>query len=114
MRGGATWDMVGISTKPALVAVELRIKLTEGGLLRAVTLLIAIVLCLVPLAGIVWIIAAGSISTVDGLFMSLILLSLSGISFLNVFWELRDRGLLSFLHKEQTAAGKEPLAPKAR
>ncbi len=82
--------------------------------MRAVTLLIAIALCLVPLAGIVWIIVVGSISTVDGLFMSLILFSLFGISFLNVFWELRDRGLLSSLHKEQTAAGKEPLAPKAR
>ncbi len=82
--------------------------------MRAVTLLIAIVLCLVPLAGIVWIIVAGSISTVDGLFMCLILLSLSGISFLNVFWELRDRGLLSFLQKQQAVAGKEPLAPKAR
>jgi uncharacterized membrane protein len=94
--------------------VESRIKTAEGGLLRAATLLIAIVLCLVPLAGIVWIIVAGSITTVDGLFMSLILLSLSGISFLNVFWEMRDRGLLSFLHKEKAVAGKEPLAPKAR
>jgi hypothetical protein len=94
--------------------VESRIKLTEGGLLRAATLFIAIVFWLVPLAGIVWIIVAGSITTVDGLFMSLILLSLSGISFLNVFWEMRDRGLLSFLNKEKTVAGKEPLAPKAR
>jgi hypothetical protein len=82
--------------------------------LRAATFLIAIVFCLVPLAGIVWIIVAGSITTVDGLFMSLILLALSGISLLNVFWEMRDRGLLSFLHKRKTAAGKEPLAPKAR
>lgn len=82
--------------------------------MRAVTLLIAIVLCLVPLAGIVWILVAGSISTVDGLFMSLILLSLSGISFLNIFWELRDRGLLTFLQKGRAVAGKEPLAPKAR
>lgn len=98
----------------ALIALELRIKLTEGGFLRAATLLIAIILCLVPLAGIVWIIVAGSITTVDGLFMSLILLSLSGISLLNVFWELRDRGLFSFLHKEETVAGKEPLAPKSR
>ena len=82
--------------------------------MRAATLLIAIVLSLVPLAGIVWIIVAGSITTVDGLFMSLILLSLSGISFLNVFWEMRDCGLLSFLNKKKTVAGKEPLAPKAR
>jgi hypothetical protein len=113
-RGGASrWNLVAISLAP-LFAVESRIKTAKGGLLRAATLLIAIVLCLVPLAGIVWIIVAGSITTVDGLFMSLILLSLSGVSFLNVFWEMRDRGLLSFLHKEKTVAGKEPLAPKAR
>jgi hypothetical protein len=105
--------LVAVSLVP-LFAVESRIKTAKGGLLRAATLLIAIVLCLVPLAGIVWIIVAGSITTVDGLFMSLILLSLSGVSFLNVFWEMRDRGLLSFLHKEKTVAGKEPLAPKAR
>ena len=94
--------------------MESSIKTAEGGLLRAATLLIAIVLFLVPLAGIVWIIVAGSITTVDGLFMSLILLSLSGISFLNVFWEMRDRGVLSFLHKEKTVAGKESLSPKVR
>jgi hypothetical protein len=33
------------------------------------------------------------------MFMSLILLSLSGIFFLNVFWELRDRGFLAFRKK---------------
>jgi uncharacterized membrane protein len=87
--------------------------MAEGGLLRAAILLMAIVLCVVPLAGIAWIFVAGSIITVDGLFMSLILLSLSGISFLNVFWELQDRGLLSFLHKEKAAARKGSPAPKA-
>jgi hypothetical protein len=92
---------------------ESRLTLAEGGRLRAATLLIAIVFCLVPLAGIAWIIVAGSITTVDGLFMSLILLSLSGISVLNVFWEVKDRGLLSFLHKQKPAAGKESGPPKA-
>lgn len=81
--------------------------------MRAATLLIAIVFCLAPLAGIAWIIVAGSITTVDGLFMSLILLSLSGVFLLNVFWEMNDRGLFSFLHKEKTVAGKESAAPKA-
>jgi hypothetical protein len=57
-------------------------------------LLISIVLGLIPLAGIAWIIVSGTLTTVDGLFESLIMLSLSGIFFLNVFWELRDRGLL--------------------
>jgi uncharacterized membrane protein len=62
--------------------------------LLPVMLLISIVLGLLPLAGIVLIVVAGSITTVDGLFMSLILLTLSGIFFLNVLWELRDRGFL--------------------
>ena len=59
-----------------------------------VILIISIVLGLIPLAGIAWIIAAGTVTTTDGLFESLIMLSISGIFFLNVFWELRDRGLL--------------------
>lgn len=62
-------------------------------------LLLSILLGIVPLGGIVWIFLAGSISTVDGLFMSLILLTISGIFFLNVFWELRDRGFLAFRKK---------------
>jgi uncharacterized membrane protein len=62
-------------------------------------LLLSIVFGIVPLAGIAWILLAGSIATVDGMFMSLILLTLSGIFFLNVFWELRDRGFLGFRKK---------------
>ena len=58
----------------------------------AVMLFISIVLGLIPLAGIAWIIVSGTITTVDGLFESLIMLSLSGVFFLNAFWELRQRG----------------------
>jgi len=57
-------------------------------------LLVSIVLGLIPLAGIAWIAVSGTITTVDGLFESLIMLSLSGVFFLNVFWELRERGWL--------------------
>jgi hypothetical protein len=57
-------------------------------------LLLSIVLGLIPLAGIAWIVVSGTITTVDGLFESLIMLSLSGVFSLNVFWELRDKGLL--------------------
>jgi hypothetical protein len=32
-------------------------------------------------------------TTVDGLFEILIMLSISGVFFLNAFWELRDQGL---------------------
>ena len=78
----------------------------------AVMLLLSLVLGTVPLAGIVWIIISGSIINVDGLFMSLILLTVSGIFFLNAFLELRDRGLLPFLRKEKSASPKETPASK--
>ena len=45
------------------------------------TLVLSVVLGLVPLAGIVWTVQNGMITTVDGLFMSIILLALSGILF---------------------------------
>jgi hypothetical protein len=57
-------------------------------------LIVSVVLGLIPLAGVVWVLVSGTITTVDGLFTSLILLTLSGILFLNAFLELRDRGLL--------------------
>ena len=59
-----------------------------------VMLLISILLGLIPLAGIGWIVVSGTLTTVDGLFESIIMLSISGVFFLNVFWELRDRGIL--------------------
>lgn len=55
-------------------------------------LLVSMLLGLLSLAGIVWIIIVGSLLSVDGLFMSLILLTLAGIFFLNVFLECRDCG----------------------
>ncbi|GAC1677927.1 MAG: hypothetical protein PVS2B2_14700 [Candidatus Acidiferrum sp.] len=86
---------------------------TRGGLLRFVTLLISILLGLVPLAGIGWIMATRTITTVEGMFMSLILITLSGIFFLNVFLELRERGFLAFLQKNKAIPQKEPPASKA-
>lgn len=73
-----------------------------------VMLLISIVFALIPLAGIGWIAATRSLTTVDGLFMSLILLTLSGIFFLNVVLEIDARGWLPFLHKNKGAATKTP------
>lgn len=52
-------------------------------------LLLSVVFGLIPLAGIVWILRQGSITTVDGLFTSLILLTLSGILFLNILLGFR-------------------------
>ena len=54
-------------------------------------LVLSVVLGVVPLMGVAWIVLNASVTTVDGLFMSLILLTLSGILFLNAFLELRGR-----------------------
>ena len=83
--------------------------------MSAVILLISLVLGIIPLAGIVWMIVSRSILNVDGLFMSLILLTLAGIFFLNAALELRDRGILPLFRKEKTASAlpKEPPASKA-
>jgi hypothetical protein len=82
-------------------------------LLLVGTLLISILLGSIPLAGIGWIIVTRTITSVDGLFMSLILLTLSGVFFLNAFLELRDRGLLAFLQKKKAAPPKEQPRSKA-
>jgi len=50
---------------------------------------ISLLLALIPLLGIVYIVVFGSPTTVDGLFMSLILLSISAILGLNALIELR-------------------------
>jgi hypothetical protein len=54
-------------------------------------LVLSVVLGLLPLVGIAWTVQNGMITTVDGLFMSIILLALSGILFLNVFLEARKK-----------------------
>jgi len=54
--------------------------------------LLSILLGIIPLLGIVWIFVSHTLTTVDGLFMSLILLALSGIFFFNAVLEFR-RGL---------------------
>jgi hypothetical protein len=51
-------------------------------------LVISLLLALIPILGIVYIVVFGSPTTVDGLFMSLILLSISGILGLNALIEL--------------------------
>jgi hypothetical protein len=80
--------------------------------LPAVMLLISILLVVIPLAGIAWIAFTRSLTSVDGLFMSLILLTLSGVFFLNVLLEMDARGWLPFLHKKKAVLPKEPPAQK--
>jgi len=76
-------------------------------------LVLSLVLGIIPLIGIAWIFLSGMITlsppaaTVDGLFMTLILLTLSACFLLNAFWEARDRGLVKF-GKKQKAAAPQP------
>jgi hypothetical protein len=54
-------------------------------------LVLSLVLGIVPLMGVAWIVLKASVTTVDGLFMSLILVTLSSILFLKVYLEIRGR-----------------------
>ena len=72
--------------------------------MQPMMLVVSIVLGVLPLLGIVWTIVNGTIATVDGLFMTLILLTLSGLFFLNAFLECRDCGYIKI--------GKSKEAPK--
>lgn len=84
--------------------------------MRPMILALSLVLGIIPLAGVAWIFASRMITlsppsaTVDGLFMTLILLTLSACFFLNAFWEARDRGLLG--KKQATAPAKTAAAAK--
>jgi hypothetical protein len=52
-------------------------------------LVLLLILAALPLLGVVWIAIYGSLTTVDGLFMSLILLAMSGILAPTALFELR-------------------------
>jgi len=54
-------------------------------------LVLLLILAALPLLGVVWIALYGSLTTVDGLFMSLILLAMSGILGPTALFELRRR-----------------------
>lgn len=55
------------------------------------TLALSLLLSLLPLLGVAWIAVYGSVTTVDGLFMSLILLAISGVLALNALLELKNK-----------------------
>jgi hypothetical protein len=74
-------------------------------------LALSLVLGILPLLGVVWTLMSGMITTVDGLFMSLILLTLSGVFMLNAYWEMRDMGIVG--KKKAVAAAPKPPAAKA-
>jgi hypothetical protein len=80
-------------------------------------LILSLTLGIVPLLGVVWIFLSGMITlvppsaTVDGLFMTLILLVLSLTFLLNAYWELRDKGIVG--KKAAPAPTAKPSATKA-
>ena len=74
-------------------------------------LLVAVLLGLLPLAGVALIVLSGTLFTVDGLFMTLILLAISGTFFFEIALELHRRGLLPFVPKPaQPSAGAKATA----
>jgi hypothetical protein len=85
--------------------------------MRLTILGLSLVFGLAPLAGIGWIFATGMLTvwppsaTVDGLFMTLILLAVSSCLLLNAYWEARDQGLLKFMQKEKPIVTKAPAVP---
>jgi hypothetical protein len=80
-----------------------------GGNVLSMMLALSLVLGILPLLGVVWTLMNGMITTVDGLFMSLILLTLSAVFMLNAYWEMRDLGMLG-KKKIAVAAAKPPVA----
>ena len=79
-------------------------------------LAISLVLAILPLLGVAWIFISGMITlsppsaTIDGLFMSLILLALSGTFMLNAYWEMRDSGMVG----KKKAVAPAPKTPAAK
>jgi hypothetical protein len=78
---------------------------------RSMMLALSLVLGIVPLLGVAWTLANGMITTVDGIFMILILLTLSAVFLLNAYWELRDSGMLG--KKATPAVSAKSATPKA-
>ncbi len=102
----------GATTIPGRVCSPVQ-KLAGGNVLSMV-LAVSLVLAVLPLVGVVWTLMNGMITTVDGLFMSLILLTLSGVFALNAYWEMRDMGMIgkkkAAVPASATAATKAPAA----
>lgn len=75
-------------------------------------LVLSLALGVLPLVGVAWIFLSGMITlspfgaTVDGLFMTLILLTLSLCFLLNAYWEARDQGFIVKKKQAPAAAAK--------
>ena len=75
--------------------------------MRAIAgIVIAVLLGMIPLAGVVWVLRERELLTVDGLFLCLILLTLAGIFFLSAAWDAYELGWLGFLKRRRPTAEK--------
>jgi hypothetical protein len=74
-------------------------------------LALSLVLGILSLLGVVWTLIDVRFTTVDGLFMTLILLTLSGVFMLNAYWEMRNSGIVG--KKKAVVPATKPPAPKA-
>jgi hypothetical protein len=88
-----------------------RVQNITGGSVLAIILVLSLVLGALPLLGIAWTLMNGMITTVDGLFLTLILSTLSAVFFLNAYWEMRDMGMIG--KKKAAAPATKSPAPKA-
>lgn len=80
-------------------------------------LVLSVVLGLLPLLGVVAIVLSGWLLTVDGLFLTLILLAISGMFFVSALLEIRARRIFPFhrLPRETTSApAGKPVASAPR
>ena len=73
-------------------------------------LALSLVLAILPLLGVAWTLMSGMLTTVDGLFMNLILLTLSAVFMLNAYWEARDMGIVGKKKSAAAPASKPPAA----
>jgi hypothetical protein len=77
-----------------------------------VMLALSILLALISLAGIAWMYLSKTLISVDGLFMSLILLTLLGVFLLNALLELKANGWLGGANKGKAGVAKPSPAAK--
>ena len=69
-------------------------------------IVLAVVLGIIPIAGVAWILRQRELLTVDGLFFVLILLTMSGVFFLSAAWDAYELGWMDFLKRRKPAAEK--------
>lgn len=76
----------------------------------SVMLFLSLVFALIPLGGIALIVIRKGVTTVDGLFMSLILLTISAVFLFNAVLELKAKGWLPSGSKSGSGGSKPPAA----